>query len=450
MALIQTVVIALVTLGILVAFHEFGHFWVARRCGVKVLRFSIGFGKAIWQTTDRYGTEYTVAAIPLGGYVKMLDEREGEVAPSERASAFNGQSVWKRIAIVSAGPLANFLLAILVFWGLFLRGESGLVPVIEDVEPNTPAYFAGLESGQEIVSVDGRETPTVNALNFGLLERLGDTGEIEIAARYPGSDVIYSSSAPINRWLAGVENPDPLRGLGITLEMPVVLAVVDEVTPEGPAERAGFLPGDEIIAADGQTISDWNDWVDYVRSRPGSRLVATVIRDGMRLPIEVVPERRSLEGGDIGSVGMSVRVPAFPADRVRTFERGPVEALMAAVTRTLDLTLFTFESMIKMLKGLISTDNLSGPITIAQIAASSAESGLLSWFSFLALLSVSLGALNLLPIPVLDGGHLLFYAIEAISGRAVPERIQAYGYQLGFALVLSLMAFALYNDVARL
>ena len=450
MALIQTIVIALLTLGILVAFHEFGHFWVARRCGVKVLRFSIGFGGAIWQTTDRYGTEYTIAAIPLGGYVKMLDEREGDVDPSERASAFNCQSVWKRIAIVSAGPLANFLLAILVFWGLFLRGESGLVPVIEGVEPNTPAYFAGLESGQEIVSVDGRETPTVNALSFGLLERLGDTGEIEIAARYPGSDVIYSSSAPINRWLAGVENPDPLSGLGITLAMPVILAVVNEVTPDGPAERAGFLPGDEIVAADGQTISDWTDWVDYVRSRPGSRLVATVIRDGMRLPIEVVPERRGLEGGDIGSVGMSVRVPAFPADRVRTFERGPVEALMAAVTRTLDLTLFTFESMIKMLKGLISTDNLSGPITIAQIAASSAESGLLSWFSFLALLSVSLGALNLLPIPVLDGGHLLFYGIEAISGRAVPERIQAYGYQLGFALVLSLMAFALYNDVARL
>ena len=450
MTLIQTIVIALLTLGILVAFHEFGHFWVARRCGVKVLRFSIGFGKAIWQTTDRYGTEYTIAAIPLGGYVKMLDEREGDVDPSERASAFNCQSVWKRIAIVSAGPLANFLLAILVFWGLFLRGESGLVPVIDEVEPNTPAYYAGLESGQEIVSVDGRETPTVNALNFGLLERLGDTGEIEIAARYPGSDVVYSSSAPINRWLAGVENPDPLSGLGITLEMPVILAVVDEITPEGPAERAGFLPGDEIVAADGQTISDWSDWVDYVRSRPGSRLVATVIRDGMRLPIEVVPERRSLEGGDIGSVGMSVRVPAFPEDRVRTFERGPVEALVAAVTRTLDLTLFTFESMIKMLKVLISPDNLSGPITIAQIAASSAESGLFSWFSFLALLSVSLGALNLLPIPVLDGGHLLFYGIEAISGRAVPERIQVYGYQLGFALVLSLMAFALYNDVARL
>jgi len=450
MALIQTIVIALLTLGILVAFHEFGHFWVARRCGVKVLRFSIGFGRAIWQTTDRYGTEYTIAAIPLGGYVKMLDEREGDVAPSERGSAFNSQSVWKRIAIVSAGPLANFLLAILVFWGLFLRGESGLVPVIEAVEPNTPAYFAGLESGQEIVSVDGRETPTVNALNFGLLERLGDTGEVEIAARYPGSDVIYSSSAPINRWLAGVENPDPLSGLGITLEMPVILAVVDEVTPEGPAERAGFLPGDEIVAADDETISDWGDWVDYVRSRPGSRVVATVVRDGMRLPIEVVPERRSLEGGDIGSVGMSVQVPAFPEDRVRTFERGPIEALVAAVNRTLDLTLFTFESMIKMLKGLISPDNLSGPITIAQIAASSAESGLLSWFSFLALLSVSLGALNLLPIPVLDGGHLLFYGIEAISGRAVPERIQAYGYQLGFALVLSLMAFALYNDVARL
>jgi regulator of sigma E protease len=450
MALIQTIVIALFTLGVLVAFHEYGHFWVARRCGVKVLRFSIGFGKAIWQTTDRHGTEYTIAAIPLGGYVKMLDEREGDVDPSERAAAFNRQSVWKRIAIVSAGPLANFLLAVLVFWALFLRGESGLLPVIDRVEPDTPAYFAGLETGQEIVSVDGRETPTVNALSFRLLERLGDTGDIEIAARYPGSEVVYSSTAPINRWLAGVENPDPLDGLGITLEMPVILAVVDEVTPEGPAERAGFLSGDEIVAADEEKIGEWADWVDYVRSRPEVPLVATIIRDGLRLPIKVVPERRSLEGGDIGSVGMSVRIPAFPEERVRRFDRGPLEALKAAVVRTLDLTLFTFESMVKMVKGLISPDNLSGPITIAKIAASSAESGLWSWFGFLALLSVSLGALNLLPIPVLDGGHLLFYGIEAISGRPVPERIQAFGYQLGFAMVLSLMAFALYNDVARL
>ena len=450
MELVQTIVIALVTLGILVAFHEYGHFWVARRCGVKVLRFSIGFGKPLWRSVDAQGTEYTLAAIPLGGYVKMLDEREGDVAPAEQVRAFNHQPVWKRIAIVSAGPLANFLLAIVVFWGLFLHGETGLVPVIDTVESGTPAYFAGLESGQEIVSIDGRETPTVNALNFSLLERLGDSGKINVATRYPASDVLYSSAAPIERWLAGVENPDPLKGFGITLEMPVILPVIDAITPESPAERAGFLSGDQIIAADDQAIATWAAWVDYVRARPEVPLVATVARDGINLMIPVIPNKVESENQPIGSVGMSVRMPEFPKERIRTFDRGPVEALFAAVKRTVNLTLFTFESMIKMVKGLISTDNLSGPITIAQIAASSAESGLLSWFSFLALLSVSLGALNLLPIPVLDGGHLLFYAIEAISGRAVPERVQVFGYQLGFAMVLSLMAFALYNDFARL
>jgi len=210
------------------------------------------------------------------------------------------------------------------------------------------------------------------------------------------------------------------------------------------------LSGDQIIAADDQAIATWAAWVDYVRARPEVPLVATVARDGINLMIPVIPNKVESENQPIGSVGMSVRMPEFPKERIRTFDRGPVEALFAAVKRTVNLTLFTFESMIKMVKGLISTDNLSGPITIAQIAASSAESGLLSWFSFLALLSVSLGALNLLPIPVLDGGHLLFYAIEAISGRAVPERVQVFGYQLGFAMVLSLMAFALYNDVARL
>lgn len=450
MELIWTIVTALVTLGILVAFHEYGHFWVARRCGVKVLRFSIGFGTPLWRTRDREGTEYTVAAIPLGGYVRMLDEREGDIDPSEVHRAFNRQSVWSRIAIVSAGPLANFLLAILVFWGLYLTGEKGLVPVVDSVVPETPAYFAGIEPGQEITEVDGRPTPTINALSFRLLERLGDTGFIELAVRYPGSDVEYRSNAPIDRWLAGQEAPNPISGLGVNLVFPPILPIVDSVVAGAPAEQSGFLPGDRIISADGVAMPLWSAWVDYVRARPKQEIVTTVERDGELLRVVVTPAEKASGEDLIGSVGMAVRAPEIPEASLRSFERGPVEALGAALQRTLDLIRFTFESIVKMFKGLISTANLSGPITIAQVAASSADSGWQSWLGFLALLSISLGALNLLPIPVLDGGHLLFYAIEALTGRAVPERVQGLGYQMGLIMVMSLMAFALYNDFSRL
>lgn len=450
MDLLQTIAIAVLTLGILVSFHEFGHFWVARRCGIRVLRFSIGFGTPLWRTRDRHGTEYTVAAIPLGGYVRMLDEREGDVDPADLDKAFNRKSVWARIAVVSAGPLANFLLAVLVFWALFLRGESGLVPVVAEVVPDSPAYFAGLEPGQEIVAVDGLETPTVAALNFRLLDRLGDTGVIRLGVRYPDSDVVYESEAPIERWLANREVPNPVSGLGVVVDLPPVLPVVESLTADSPAERAGFQSGDRILSADGNPMPLWMDWVNYVRARPGEALVVEVLRDGVSVGLTVTPD--AVEQGDqpVGTVGMMVRSPTIPEERIRSFSRGPLEALWAAIDRTASLVMFTFDSMGKMLQGLISPSNLSGPITIAQVAASSAESGLASWLGFLALLSVSLGALNLLPIPVLDGGHLLFYAIEALTGRAVPEKVQALGYQLGLMLVLSLMAFALYNDVLRL
>ncbi len=447
---LQTVLMALVTLGILVAFHEYGHFWVARRCGIKVLRFSIGFGTPLWRRVGRDGTEYTIAAIPLGGYVRMLDEREGTVAPEERNLAFNRQSVWARIAVVIAGPLANFVLAIAVFWLLFFRGETGLVPIVAEVATQSPAYFAGVEPGQEIVSVDGELTPTVSAVNFRLLERLGDTGSIRLAVRYPESNVIYESAAPIERWLAGEESPNPLTGLGLRIDVPPLLPAIDEVVADGPAERAGFLPGDLILTADGKPMPLWMDWASYVRERPEQSIDVLIQRDGIELRLALVPERRATDEGDIGSVGMMVAVPPIPDDRQRIFERGPLESLWAAVARTGQLLEFTFSSMVKMVQGLISPTNLSGPITIAQVAASSAESGLTSWLSFLALLSVSLGALNLLPIPVLDGGHLLFYAVEAVTGKAVPEKLQAFGYQIGLMMVLSLMAFAIYNDVARL
>jgi regulator of sigma E protease len=451
MDMLYTIGITLATLAILVAVHEFGHFWVARRCGVKVLRFSIGFGPSLLRWRDRLDTEYSIAAIPLGGYVKMLDEREGEVPAPELEQAFNRKPVLQRIAVVSAGPLANFLLAIAVYWGLFMAGESGYAPIIGEVEAGSVADVAGLEAGQEIVAVDGVETPTWQALSFRLLDRIGDSGSIAFAVKYPDSEVVYESEARIERWLAGDEQPDLFGGLGLSMYTPDVPPVVGQVVGGGAADRAGLQPGDQVISADGVSMNLWMDWVDYVRARP-EQAIEVEYRRGMELlQVTIVPELLVDDNGDsIGRVGLGVQFPEMPPEMLRKFERGPVEALGASLQRTGELVGFTLNSIKKMVMGLISPKNLSGPITIAKVATASAKSGVEAYVSFLALLSVSLGVLNLLPIPVLDGGHLLFYFAELLAGRPVPEKIQALGYQVGLFLVLGIMCLALYNDFSRL
>jgi len=450
MDMLYTIGITLATLAILVAVHEFGHFWVARRCGVKVLRFSIGFGPSLLRWRDRLDTEYSIAAIPLGGYVKMLDEREGEVPAAELEQAFNRKPVLQRIAVVSAGPLANFLLAIAVYWGLFMAGESGYAPVIGEVEAGSVAYLAGLEAGQEIVAVDGIDTPTWQALSFRLLDRIGDTGSISFAVKYPDSEVVYESEGVIHRWLAGEEQPDLFGGLGLSMYTPEVPPVIGQVVGGGAAEQAGLQPGDEVISADGVPMKLWMDWVDYVRARPGEAIDVEYRRGMELLRVTLVPELVDDNGESIGRVGLGVQLPEMPAEMLRKFERGPVEALGASLQRTGELVGFTLNSIKKMVMGLISPKNLSGPITIAKVATASAKSGVEAYVSFLALLSVSLGVLNLLPIPVLDGGHLMFYFAELLAGRPVPERIQALGYQVGLFLVLGIMFLALYNDFSRL
>jgi regulator of sigma E protease len=451
MELLYTIVLTLGTLAILVAIHEFGHFWVARRCGVQVLRFSIGFGTRLVTWRDRLGTEYSIAAIPLGGYVKMLDEREGEVPASELHRAFNRKPVLQRMAVVSAGPLANFLLAIVAYWFLFMAGESGYVPRLGEVKPDSVAAVAGLEAGQEVVSVDGGETPTWQALSFQLLDRIGDTGTIVFAVKNPGSDAVYEANVAIDQWLSDQEEPDLYGGLGLSLHTPPVPPVVGEVVADSPAAAAGLLPGDRILRADNVVMPLWMEWVEYVRARADQPIEIEFERDGETLQAVIVPEKDADESGAaIGRVGLAVAVPEMPPEMVRKFARGPVESLGAAFVKTWDLSVFTLKSIKKMLQGLISPKNLSGPITIAKVATDSAKSGLESYISFLALLSVSLAVLNLLPIPVLDGGHLLFYTIELLAGRPVPEKIQAVGYQLGLFMVLGIMLLALYNDFTRL
>ncbi len=451
MDMLYTILITLGTLAILVAIHEFGHFWVARKCGVKVLRFSIGFGKPLTSWTDKLGTEYVVAAIPLGGYVKMLDEREGEVPEEQLHHSFNRKPVLQRIAVVAAGPLANLLLAVVAYWFLFMAGERGYAPVIGQVEQSSVADVAGLEPGQEIIAVDGKETPTWQALNFALLDRIGDTGTIHFSVKYPESDMVYESEAAIDRWLSTQEEPDLLGGLGLSMYTPEVPPVVDQVVEGGPAAAAGLLTGDRILRAGGEPMQKWMDWVEHVRARPGEPITLDIEREGRQQQAVVVPEPvEDADGTVFGRVGVSVALPEMPAEMVRTFTRGPLESAGAAVVRTWELMEFTVSSIKKMVMGLISPKNLSGPITIAKVASASAKSGLESYIGFLALLSVSLGVLNLLPIPVLDGGHLLFYTIELLAGRPVPEKIQALGYQIGLFMVLGLMMLALYNDFTRL
>lgn len=448
--LLKTILVTLVTLGILITIHEFGHYWVARRCGVKVLRFSIGFGKPFYSWTNREGTEFALAAIPLGGYVRMLDEREGDVPAELLPQAFTQKPVMQRIAIVLAGPMANFVLAVLVYWVVFIGGESGAVARIENVESGSVAELAGLPEGRDIVAVDGEKTPTMRSVNYALLKRIGETGSIQLTTVSPGSTFEQNYSLQVREWLADAESPELVQSLGIELYFPKVVPLLNEIMPGSPAETAGLKAGDLLLEVDGQQLDDWMQWVDYVRQRPGQLLDLTFERAGQLQTVNVTPA--SVESGSkrIGQVGVSVVIPEWPEDMIREYHYGVGGALLQGFRQTWNMTAFTLESIKKMLTGLISHKNLSGPITIAKVASDSASSGFMSWMSFLALLSVSLGVLNLLPIPVLDGGHLLFYLIEAVKGSPVSEKIQELGFRLGTSIVLAIMILALFNDFARL
>ena len=448
---LQTILITIVTLGVLVSIHEFGHFWVARRCGVKVLRFSVGFGKPLMSWRDKSGTEYAIAGIPLGGYVKMLDEREGEVPEDQAHMAFNRATPARRIAIAAAGPLANFALAIAVYWVIFINGVAGVAPIVGDVMPGSLAERAGLENGQEIVAVDGVETPTWETLQMQLLERIGESGPLTLSVKRPGGDLIYDNTVVIDRWMQGLEEPNPLSELGVTLYIPELLAIVGEVVPGSAAERAGLLPGDRVLAVDGDEIADWQQWVQIARANPGVPLALTVQRGEQQLGITLTPERKLEDNGlAVGFVGVGAQMPEWPEHMRREMQYGPVAAVGAALQKTWQMSAFTLESLKKMVTGLLSPKNLSGPITIAKVAGSSAQYGFFSWLSFLGLLSISLAVLNLLPIPILDGGHIVYAALEWLRGKPVTEQVQALANQVGLALVVGVMFFALYNDVLRL
>ncbi len=450
MGILGTVVITIVTLSILMVVHELGHLLVARRCGIKVERFQIGFGKPLWSWKDAYGTQYAMAPILLGAFVKMLDERDGDIELSEIHMAHNRKSVWQRMAVAAAGPAANFLLAILVFWALFFSGETGYAPLIGEVEKNSPAFHAQIKPGQEIIAIGGERTPTKQAVSFHLLDYLGETGDIQFTLKDEGSDLGIVRSISINEWLVGVENPNLFSELGIKIYSPAVIPVIKEVIDNSAAQRAGFLPGDFIVRADDREIKIWSDWVHHVQKRPGERILVEIIRNEELRYMDIVPEiSKDNEGNTLGFVGMVVESPKIPKELHREFDRDILGALQASINRTYEISLFTLKSIKKMLTGLISPKNLSGPITIAKVATASALSGVEAYLGFLALLSISLGVLNLLPIPVLDGGHLLYYSIEALFGRPIPDKFQVIGFQLGIFVLVGIMILAFYNDLVR-
>ncbi len=450
MDLLQTIFGFLVALFILVSVHEFGHFYVARLCGVKVLRFCIGLGTPVWSFRDRKGTEFGLAPIPLGGYVKMLDEREVEVPAEERHLSYNGKSVWQRIAILSAGPLANFILAALIFsFLLFSSGSIGVAPVVGAVAKDSLAEQAGLEVGQEIIAIDGVLTPTSQAVMERLFMRLGETGILELRVRHPQSDLHYDLDIPLQDWLSSARDPDPAAGLGFDFYIrPIVFG---EPQPDMPAEAAGLTSGDVLQALNGEKIQRRDAVIQYIRKSAGMPIEITVLRDGVEHKLTVTPELTTLEdGASVGQIGVALGYGPWPDNLIRQESHSAFAAAGLGLQRTADTSKFVLVSMKKLVVGEISTKNLSGPIGIAKVAGDHARAGLVYFVEFLAILSVYLGVLNLLPIPVLDGGHILYSIVEAIKGSPLSERVQMFGYSLGLVILAGVMVMAFYNDLLRL
>ncbi len=451
-SVLSSIFFFIIALGILITFHEFGHYWVARKCGVKVLRFSIGFGQPLWSVTrGEDQTEYVIAAVPLGGYVKMLDEREEEVAPEELHRAFNRQSLAKRTAIVAAGPIANFILAIAAYWLIFVIGIAGMKPVVGSVSDDSIAARAGLQTGDVIVAVDGKPTPTWETAIITMLDHSLDEGEVQLRVRHDGSNREEERALQFD---GGI--PEDLnRGgfldyIGVRPMRPTIPPYIGRLAPGGPAESAGIEIGDLVVSADGQAIDDWEQWVDYVRAHPGQTISVEVERAGQRMTLSLTPERVESNGEVFGRIGAGVKLQEMPEELQAFVQYGPVDALVQASIKTWDMSLLTLRMMGKMITGDISLSNLSGPISIARYAGYSASIGFVSFLTFLAVVSISLGVLNLLPVPLLDGGHLMYYAIEWVKGSPVSEQVQIMGQKIGIAMLLTMMVLAFYNDIVRL
>jgi regulator of sigma E protease len=440
-----------IVLGVLIVVHELGHYLVARWCGVKVLRFSVGFGKLL--ASRRFGsdqTEWAISAFPLGGYVKMLDEREGPVASHELDRAFNRQSVGKRSAIVVAGPVANLLLAVVVYWALFMHGVPGVRPVLGDIPRATPAAISGFNAGDVLKKIGGTEVPTWQEVRWVILKHVIKKQAVEIEAEIDGGEKIIRK-LDLSILTAEDLDQDFLKKLGLTYFEPKLRPVFGGILPGGSAAKAGLGDGDAVVSINDQPVTEWNELVRWVRQNPGKLLKFEIVRkDGVHFS-SVIPESVIENGKAVGKIGAAPAPdPELTRKLLTEVRYGPLRALGAALDKTWDTSIFSLEMMGKMVVGQVSWRNISGPITIADYAGQSAQMGWMPYLTFMALISISLGVLNLLPIPLLDGGHLMYYMAEILKGSPVSEMAMEWGQKVGIAILLVMMIFAFYNDINRL
>jgi regulator of sigma E protease len=447
-AILTNILGILLALGILVTVHEYGHFWVARRNGIRVLRFSVGFGQALFRWYDRHGTEFVIAWIPLGGYVKMLDEREGPVDEADLNQAFTRKTPAQRIAVASAGPIANFLFAILAFALLYSIGVQGLAPWADDPVPQTPAYEAGVQRGDVIERVDGRAVDNWTDINLALANRVGDTGVIELTVRREAQTQILS--IPINRWMARDSEPNPMASLGLYPSRPETPAVIGQILPGGAAEAAGLQPADRIISVNGQMIENWVDWVGIIQPNGGRSLTVLLERNQGQQTLTVTPALREVDDQTQGYIGAIAAPAVWPEEQLVVQREWPWVGVWLGLQDTAEMVRLSFAMLGKMLSGLVSVEQIGGPISMAQLAGESVQGGAASYIRFLAFISISLGVVNLLPIPVLDGGHIVMYAVEWVRGKPLSERFQLIGSQIGLILIAGLMVLAFVNDIGRL
>lgn len=452
MSITYTIIFFIIALGTLITFHEFGHYLVARWNGVKVLRFCIGFGQPIFRR--RWGkdqTEWVVAAIPLGGYVKMLDENEGKVASEDLPRAFNRQPVARRFAIVAAGPIANFLLAIVLYWLLFILGVPGMKPILGPVEPATPAAKAEFVLGETIVSIENEPVASWQDARWALLrhainrsadvkvQTINDRGENNLRQL----DLSQVDPDKLNENFPGI--------IGFSSYQPVIKPVIGQVISEGAGSHAGLLTGDEIIAVNHTEIHTWMDFVQEIRTNPERSLELDILRNDQMIMLTITPESTIEHGKRVGKIGVAPIVNQAEFEELLvTVSYSPGKALQRAAEKTWETTVLTLQMLSKMITGDVSWKNISGPISIADYAGQSAQMGLVSYLAFLALISVSIGVLNLLPIPILDGGHLMYYLIEIVKGSPVSDKTIIIGQKIGLLMLFTLMTFAIYNDISRL
>ena len=441
----------IVALGVLVAVHEFGHFWVARRCGIKVEKFSIGFGKALWQRVGKDGTQYSIAAIPLGGYVKMLDGRVDDIPPELQGQAFDHKTLWQRAAVVAAGPVFNFLFAIIAYWLVFTIGVPTVKPVVGEVSSYSIAADAGIAPGMEILDVSGTRTPDWESVNMELASHIGDDS-LTLTVTSPESVGLQEiKTLNLSSWNFDPESESAMGALGFKPFTPEISLTLINVAKDGAGAKAGLEVGDELQFVGGQKITQWQQVVDSIQNHPGEPITVDVLRQGEPVSLVLTPERKDLGNGKvIGFAGIAPKVADWPSDYRFELQFGVFESFSKAVDKTGQIIGLTVSMLKKLVVGDVGLNNLSGPISIAKGAGATADYGLVYFLGFLALISVNLGIINLVPLPMLDGGHLLFFAIEAVIRRPVPEKVQEMGYRIGGAIIFSLMAVAIFNDFTRL